>query len=196
MKRLLALFLLTIALVLTIASCTSTQNSNGGDITIASKSFTEQDILSELLAQQIQTKTGLKVNVTRLGGSLVCHQAITSGKIDAYIEYTGSAYTGILKQKPIADPKEVFHRLQTIYAKQFNLAVMPSLGFENTFAMIIRGDDARRYNLQTLSQATQYTPQWRGGFGYEFWSGKTATLDWPKPTISNSPNLLKSWIWD
>jgi len=168
MKRLLALFLLTIALVLTSASCTPTQNNSRGDITIASKSFTEQDILSELLTQQIEKKTGLKVNVTRLGGSLVCHQAITSGKIDAYIEYTGSAYTGILRQKPIADPKEVFRRLQTIYAKQFNLTVMPSLGFENTFAMIIRGDDAQRYNLQTLSQATQYTPQWRGGFGYEF----------------------------
>jgi osmoprotectant transport system substrate-binding protein len=189
MKRFFALFFVTVTLLLTIASCTPSQTRNGGDITIASKSFTEQDILSEMLAQQIEAKTELKVAISRLGGSLVCHQAITSGKIDAYIEYTGSAFTGILKQKPIADAKEVFRRLQQIYATQFNLTVMPSLGFENTFAMIIRGEDAQRYHLQTLSQAAQYTPQWRGGFGYEFLEredglaglAKTYNLQFSKP---------------
>jgi osmoprotectant transport system substrate-binding protein len=189
MNRFLALFFVTVTLLLTIASCTPDQNNRGGDLTIASKSFTEQDILSEMLAQQIEAKTGLKVAISRLGGSLVCHQAITSGKIDAYVEYTGSAFTGILKQKPIADAKEVFRRLQQIYATQFNLTVMPSLGFENTFAMIIRGEDAQRYHLQTLSQAAQYTPQWRGGFGYEFIEredglaglAKTYNLQFSKP---------------
>jgi osmoprotectant transport system substrate-binding protein len=169
MKRFLAFCFLTFAVLLLIAGCTPNINSSGSNIIVASKDFTEQDILGELLAQQIEATTNLKVDRRpRLGGSFVCHSAITSGKIDAYIEYTGTAFTGILKQKAVNDPKEVYERLKQAYAQQFNLEVMPSLGFENTFAMIVRGEDAKRNNIQTLSQATQYTPQWRGGFGYEF----------------------------
>jgi osmoprotectant transport system substrate-binding protein len=170
MKRFWVFCFLTFTLLLLITSCKpNLSSSSGGNIIIASKDFTEQDILGELLAQQIEATTNLKVDRRpRLGGSFVCHSAITAGKIDAYIEYTGTAFTGILKQKAVSDPKEVYEKLKQAYAQQFNLEVMPSLGFENTFAMIIRGEDARRYNVQTLSQATQYTPQWRGGFGYEF----------------------------
>lgn len=170
MKRFLASCFLTFALLLVITSCTPNVNSSSdGNIIVASKDFTEQDILGELLAQQIEATTNLKVSRRpRLGGSFVCHNAITTGKIDAYIEYTGTAFTGILKQRAVNDPKEVYEKLKQAYSQQFNLEVMPSLGFENTFAMIVRGDDAKRYNIQTLSEATQYTPQWRGGFGYEF----------------------------
>ncbi|BAY30738.1 substrate-binding region of ABC-type glycine betaine transport system [Nostoc carneum NIES-2107] len=170
MKKFITLCLLTVALVIAIASCSpNTNTTSSGDIIVASKDFTEQDILGELLAQQIEATTNLKVaRRPRLGGSFVCHSAITAGKIDAYIEYTGTAFTGILKQQVVNDPKIVYAKLKQAYAQQFNLEVMPSLGFENTFAMTIRGEDARRYNLQTLSEATKYTPQWRGGFGYEF----------------------------
>ncbi|MEH2079833.1 MAG: glycine betaine ABC transporter substrate-binding protein [Nostoc sp.] len=170
MKRFFTLCFLSFALLLVITGCTSNLNSSSGaNIVIASKDFTEQDILGELLAQQIEATTNLKVDRRfRLGGSFICHSAITSGKIDAYIEYTGTSFTGILKQKAVNDPKEVYQKLKQLYAQQFNLEVMPSLGFENTFAMIIRGEDAKRNNIQTLSQASQYTPQWRGGFGYEF----------------------------
>ncbi|HYW20252.1 MAG TPA: glycine betaine ABC transporter substrate-binding protein [Nodularia sp. (in: cyanobacteria)] len=170
MKKIIALCFLTCALLLGVTSCTlNSNNSSSGNIIVASKDFTEQDILGELLAQQIEATSNLKVaRRPRLGGSFVCHSAITAGKIDAYIEYTGTAFTGILKQKAVNDPKEVYERLKQAYSQQFNLEVMPSLGFENTFAMIVRGDDAKRYNIQILSEATQYTPQWRGGFGYEF----------------------------
>ncbi|WP_193198225.1 glycine betaine ABC transporter substrate-binding protein [Nostoc sp. MG11] len=171
MKRFLAFCFLSFALLLLIASCKPnlSSSSSGGNIIVASKDFTEQDILGELLAQQIEATTNLKVDRRpRLGGSFICHSAITSGKIDAYIEYTGTAFNGILKQKGVSDPREVYEKLKQAYAQQFNLEVMPSLGFENTFAMIIRGEDAKRYNIQTLSQVSQYTPQWRGGFGYEF----------------------------
>ncbi len=170
MKRFFTLCFLSFALLLVIVGCTPNLNSNnGGNIIVASKDFTEQDILGELLAQQIEATTNLKVaRRPRLGGSFVCHSAIIASKIDAYIEYTGTSFTAILKQKAVNDPKEVYEKLKQAYSQQFNLEVMPSLGFENTFAMIIRGEDAKRNNIQTLSQATQYTPQWRGGFGYEF----------------------------
>lgn len=168
MKRFFVLCLLMFVLVVATFGC-NPNSSGGGDIVIASKDFSEQDILGELLAMQIEATTKLKVQRRlRLGGSFVCHQAITAGKIDAYIEYTGTAFSGILQRKPISDPKAVWQQLQQAYAQQFNLEVMQPLGFENTFAMIVRGEDARRFNLQTLSQVAQYTPQWQAGFGYEF----------------------------
>lgn len=169
-KNFLFICAFTGCLILIIAGCNPNQNSTGArDIIIASKDFTEQDILGELLAQQIEAKTNLKVErKPRLGGSFVCHQALTAGKIDGYIEYTGTAFTSILKQPVINDPKEVYRRLKQGYAEKFKLEVMDSLGFENTFAMIIRGEDARKYNIKTLSEAAKYTPQWRAGFGYEF----------------------------
>ncbi|MFQ4144700.1 glycine betaine ABC transporter substrate-binding protein [Chlorogloeopsis sp. ULAP02] len=169
MKRFFILFLLTFTFIFAIASCQTSNNSGGsGDIVVASKGFTEQDILSELLAQQIESNTNLKVGRRRFTSALVTHQALVAGKIDAYVEYTGTAFVGILKQQGVKDPKVVYEQLKQAYAQKFNLEVMAPLGFENTFAMIIRGDDARRYQLQTLSDAAQYTPQWRGGFGYEF----------------------------
>jgi len=169
MKRFFVLCLLSFSLILAIASCNSNVLSGGGDIVVASKDFTEQDILGELLAQQIESTTGLKVDRRlHLGGTFVCHQGLTAGQIDAYIEYTGTAFTTILKQKPISDPKAVYQQVKTAYAKQFDLEVTPPLGFENTFAMIVRGEDARKLKLQTMSQAAQYTPQWQAGFGYEF----------------------------
>jgi osmoprotectant transport system substrate-binding protein len=161
--------LLAVTLVLSSTSCNkSVNNTDGGDIVVASKGFTEQDILSELLAQQIESKTKLKVERRRFTSALVTHSAITTGKVDAYVEYTGTAFTVILKQKVINDSKLLYQKLKQGYAEKFKLEVMAPLGFENTFAMIIRGDDAKRFNIQTLSQAAKYTPQWRGGFGYEF----------------------------
>lgn len=165
MKKFLALCLLSFALIIGIYSCSAANNT----ITIGSKDFTEQDILGELLAQHIEANTKLKVNRRlHLGGTFICHEAIKSGQIDAYVEYTGTAFTTILKQKAITDPQKVYQQLKQAYAKQFQLEVASPLGFQNTFAMIIRGDDARAKNVQTISQAAKYTPQWQAGFGYEF----------------------------
>lgn len=161
------LVVLTLLLMVAIASCQPSLPTQKADLIIGSKGFTEQDILQELLAQQIERQTHLTVDRRRLVG-FVAHKALVAGDIDGYVEYTGTAYTGILKQKAIPNAQVVYDRLKQLYAQQFNLEVLPSLGFENTFAMIIRREDAQRYGIQTLSQAAQHSPQWRGGFGYEF----------------------------
>jgi osmoprotectant transport system permease protein len=138
-------------------------------IAIGSKNFTEQVILGELLAQQIENNTPLKVDRRfSLGGTFICHEAVKAGKIDGYVEYTGTSLTAILKEKPIANPQLVFDRVKQEYLQKFQLSVLPSLGFNNTFAMIIRGEDADRWQIKTLSAAAKYTPQLRAGFGYEF----------------------------
>ncbi len=129
---------------------------------IGAKNFTEQVVLGELLAQEIEAKSNLKVDRRfYLAGSYICQQALVSGRIDAYVEYTGTALTAVLKQPVDRDPERVLDTVQRLYAARYNVVVAPPLGFENTFAMVIRGDDARAMHLTTLSQAARYTPRWR-----------------------------------
>jgi osmoprotectant transport system substrate-binding protein len=136
---------------------------------IGAKNFTEQVILGELLAQEIEARTQLKVERRfYLAGSYICHQALVSGRIDAYVEYTGTALTAILKQPVDRNPESVLGTVRAQYASRYRIKVADPLGFENTFAMVIRGDDAERLHLRTLSQAAPYAPQWKLGVGYEF----------------------------
>ena len=150
--------------LLLLASC-----SNRNTIVVGSKNFTEQVLLGEILAEQIEARTHLRVERRfYLAGSFICQQAMLSGRIDAYVEYTGTALTAILHDPVARDRAAVLAQVQREYGQRFKFDVLPSLGFDDTFAMVIRGEDARRLHLQTLSQAAQYTPQWRPGFGYEF----------------------------
>jgi osmoprotectant transport system substrate-binding protein len=136
---------------------------------IGAKNFTEQVVLGELLAQEIEAKSNLKVERRfYLAGSYICHQALVSGRIDAYVEYTGTALTAILKQPVDRDSQRVLETVRRLYASRYNIVAAEPLGFENTFAMVIRGDDARVLGVTTLSQAANHTPQWRLGVGYEF----------------------------
>ncbi len=145
------------------------QNPQTETIVIGSKNYTEQIILGEILAQQIEDQTDLKVDRRfNLGGTFLCHEAVKAGKIDGYVEYTGTALTAILKQPPITDPKAVYRQVKQAYNEKFKLEVMESLGFENTFAIIIRREDAQNLKIKTISEVAQYTPQWQAGFGYEF----------------------------
>jgi osmoprotectant transport system substrate-binding protein len=138
-------------------------------IVVGSKNFSEQALLGEILAQHIEARTHLPV-VRRfyLAGSYICQQALLSGRIDTYVEYTGTALTAILHDPIEGDSSAVFSRVQNEYKGRFGLNVMASLGFNNTFALVIRGEDARRLNLKTISDAVPDAAQWRAGFGYEF----------------------------
>jgi osmoprotectant transport system substrate-binding protein len=136
---------------------------------IGSKNFTESLILGELIAQQIEAHTQLKVERRfYLVGTYICQQAMLAGRIDIYPEYTGTALTAILKQKVGGNKAEVYQRVKAEYEARLGLTLGPPFGFNDTFAMEIRGEDARRLNLKTLSQAAAFAPQWRAGFGYEF----------------------------
>ncbi len=136
---------------------------------VGAKNFTEQVVLGELLAQQIEARTGLKVDRRfYLAGSYICQQALAAGRIDLYPEYTGTALTAILKQPVSKDPAQVLSTVTRLYHERYGVFVSAPLGFENSFAMVVRGADADRLHLQTLSQAAPYAPEWRLGVGYEF----------------------------
>lgn len=152
-------------LTLLLAGCMA----KGSALSIGSKNFTEQLVLGELLAQYLGRFTPLPIEKRfYLAGSYICQQALLAGRIDMYVEYTGTALVAILKEPPTSDHAAVFNTVKERYASRFGLEVMPSLGFDNTFAMVMRGGDARRLQLKTLSQAAAISPQLRLGVGYEF----------------------------
>src|ERR1700757_3154042 len=166
MIRLRAILGLLVACSVALLSCSS---SRADRIVVGSKNFTESFILGELIAQQIEAHTNLKVERRfYLAGTYICQQAILAGRIDVYPEYTGTALTAVLKQKASADRADVYQRVKMEYERRFVLTLGPAFGFNDTFAMEIRGEDARQLNIRTLSQAAKFAPQWRAGFGYEF----------------------------
>jgi len=156
----------TVLLALLLPSCAP---SHSDRVVIGSKNFTESLMLGELLAQLVESRSQVKVERRfYLAGTYICHQAMLAGRIDIYPEYTGTALTAILKQKVAGDKSQVYPQVKREYEKRFGLTLGPPFGFNDTFAMEIRGDDARRLNLKTLSQAAAFAPHWRAGFGYEF----------------------------
>ncbi len=138
-------------------------------VVVASKDFTESVLLAEIAAQLLESKGTTVVRKFELGGNL-SHEGLVSGEVDVYPEYTGTAYTAILHHPPITDPRAVYDQVKREYAEKFGVDVSPPLGFENTFAILVRGADARTLKLQTISDAVPYARRWRAGFGQDFMS--------------------------
>jgi osmoprotectant transport system substrate-binding protein len=157
-------FLAGLAL-LSAAGCGPRKN----EVTVGSKNFTEQLVLGELLAQYLESVCHMPVERRFYrAGTYICHQALLAGRIDIYVEYTGTALAAILKEPASGDPQSVYQQVKAAYKRKFNLDVMPPLGFNNSFAMVMRGGDARRLKVTTLSQLATVAPQLRLGVGYEF----------------------------
>jgi osmoprotectant transport system substrate-binding protein len=164
MKRF-AAFLILVA-TLSVCGCEPRPRDT---IVVGSKNFPEQALLGEILAQHIETRTQLHVERRfYLAGSFICQQAMLAGRIDTYVEYTGTALTAILHDPIESGRSAVFDRVQREYKQRFDFDVLPALGFDNTFALVIRGEDARRLHLKTISDAVPYARNWRAGFGFEF----------------------------
>ena len=138
-------------------------------LTVGSKNFTEQLVLGELLAQLLEN-AGLGPVDRRfyLAGTYICQQALLAGRIDMYVEYTGTALAAVLKEKPGSNPEQVFDKVKSEYARRFGLEAMPPLGFDNSFAIVMRGEDTRKAGVRTLSDLARIAPRLRMGVGYEF----------------------------
>jgi len=164
--------LVPIAAVIILVICVLTWrggSSNTETIRIGSKDFTESAVLAEIVAQMLEARGVSVERRFELGGNLP-HDAVVSGTLDLYPEYTGTAYTAILHHPPISDPRAVYDQIKQEYADKFKVEVSAPIGFENTFAILIRGADARQLNLKTISDAAPHTAKWRAGFGQDFMS--------------------------
>ena len=165
MRRLVSATVLVVAVWL-CAACGPPRSSH---FVVGAKNFTEQVVLGELLAQEIEAATGERVERRfYLAGTYICQQALIAGRIDAYVEYTGTALTAVLKQPIDRDAGRVRETVRSLYAQRFGVVMGSPLGFEDTFAMVVRGDDAKRLALRTISDAVKVAPGWRLGVGYEF----------------------------
>jgi glycine betaine/choline ABC-type transport system substrate-binding protein len=157
---------LSVALAATYATAGC---ARGRTLVVGSKNFTEQEILGEIAAQQLETRLGTRVaRKLDIGGTLLAHEALVAAEIDLYPEYTGTALTAILKLPAATDPKAVFDTVAKEYRSRWKLVWLSPLGFDDTFAMVIRGVDARSSGITTLSQAAQWKKGWVLGVGYEF----------------------------
>src|SRR5205809_5032377 len=155
-----------LCLLMIVASLSSC--SQRDRIVVGSKNFTEQVILGEMLAQQIERKTHLPVDrKLNLGGTIVCHEAMTAGQMDTYVEYTGTGLTAILKEPPVKDANVAYQTVKDAYKSRFGIEWTEPLGFNNTFAIIVRTSDAEQFGLRTISDAAPRTSRWVAGFGYE-----------------------------
>jgi osmoprotectant transport system permease protein len=143
----------------------------GETVVVGAKGYTEQLLLGELLAQEIEAHTSLRVKREfSLGSTFLLHEAVRQGRIDGYVEYTGTAWTAILRQPPLPPERRaaLWQRARQLYDESYGLRMFPSLGFENSFAILIRQADGQRLGLRTISDAVKPARQWRAAFGYEF----------------------------
>jgi osmoprotectant transport system substrate-binding protein len=165
------LFLYIVCPLTVICLTVSCHRPSQPHLTIGSKFFTEQVLLAELLAQHIEARTGIPVvRKTNLGGTLLVHKALLAGDLDFYVEYTGTALTAVLNDSPAPNDTSatIYARVEQKYSDQFHLEVTEPLGFANSFAMVVRQDDAARYHLRTMSDLAPIASQFRVGVGYEF----------------------------
>jgi osmoprotectant transport system substrate-binding protein/osmoprotectant transport system permease protein len=150
-----------------VAGGTAAARSRGA-IVVGSKNFTEQVILGELVAQTIERDTGMRVQRRlNLGGTLICDRALITGDVDVYVEYTGTALTAVFHEPALTESRAVFEHVREQYART-GRTLLPPLGFDNTFAILVRGQDARSLGLRTIDDAARVAQRWRAGFGYEF----------------------------
>ena len=166
---------------------------------IGSKNFSEQIVLAEIMAQQIERRTDITVERrVNLGGTIVCHRALVAGQIDLYPEYTGTSFVVILREKVISEPSVVYERVKAEYDERFQVAVGQPFGFENTYALLIRGEDAKRLGATTLSDIVPHSASWQAGVGHEFieradgYSGLVETygLRFDTPPLAMDLNLV------
>lgn len=140
-------------------------------IVIGAKDGTEMILLGHMLADLVEAETGLPVDRRfNLGGTLVCYNALKGGGLDAYVEYTGTALTTILKEPPDNDPKRVRERVAAVLGERDGLTCLDPFGFENTFAILMRGGDVEKLGVRTLSGLSGQASRLRAGFGPEFMS--------------------------
>lgn len=163
-------------------------------LTVGSKNFMEQVLLGEIAAQHLEQRLGKPVErKLNLGGTLLAHQALVKGEIDLYPEYTGTAISSVLNLPSSSDPAELLDRVRREYQSRFDLRWLDPLGFDNTFAMVIRRADAEQHHFATLSNAARYESGWTLGVGYEFQQrpdGLPKLLDTYKLPLIGQPKVM------
>ena len=147
-KKLIAALLASVLLAPALSACSSSAKK----VTIGSMYFTENKLLAEMEAQLIEKNTDISVERKfNMDGSPICFQALKSGQVDIYPEYTGTALMTLLKLPVDSDPDSVYKTVSDEFEKQFQLSWLEPLGFNNTYAVAVTQEYAEKNNLKTVS---------------------------------------------
>jgi len=138
-------------------------------VVVGSKDYTEQAILGNLVSDMIESHTDITVDrQLDLGGTQVCFSALTTGSIDMYVEYTGTAYSNTLNYPPISDMQQVYETVKKDFIEKYDIVSLNQMNFNNTYVMSVTQETADKYNLATVSDFAKVSKECRGGFTFEF----------------------------
>lgn len=159
----------TVAMALLIFFLVPIIPDTKNQVRVGSKNFSEQLILGELIAQLLEDQTKLEVKRTfNLGGTFICHRAILNNEIDVYPEYTGTSYSVILNKTGLTDPKEIYNYVSDTYLARFNLVWLDEFGFNNSNALAITAELAKKYDINTIDELVRYAPKLTIGVPADF----------------------------
>lgn len=144
------------------------QAEPGRPIVVASKPFGESYLLAEMFAQVLEAHGFRVERRPGLGATELAFEALRTGAIDVYPEYTGTGLTAILHQQPVADPRAAFARVATEFERRWGIRWLPPLGFENTYAIAVRRETAEQLGLRTLSDLARAAPGLTAGLSPDF----------------------------
>jgi osmoprotectant transport system permease protein len=138
-------------------------------VVIGSKNFEESRLLAEMFAQLLESRTDLEVERRlNLAGTQVCFEALKSGAIDVYPEYTGTGLVSILGETAKGGPEQTLNRVRSEFLRRWNLWWIAPLGFENSWEIAVPRELAERERLSTISDLARVSRTLHGGFGHEF----------------------------
>ena len=161
-------------LALALAAAAVWKMRRSADLVVGGKDFTEQEILTEMIALLIEGNTDLTVaRKPYLGGTMVCFNALKAGDLDLYAEYTGTGLVNILDRKAIADPQESYDVVKRAFDDEYGLTWLKPFGFNNTYTLTLRKDQAKALGLKTFSDLAAHLtsgkePTLTAGFTAEF----------------------------
>lgn len=137
-------------------------------ITVGAKTFTEQYILSRILAGQITSHTGSAARALDSLGSTVLFDALRSGEIDVGVDYSGTlALTALGIADPGTDRALLLERVKGALASEHHVHLVAALGFENTYALAMRAEHAARLGVSSIGGLAAHAPQLKVGGDYE-----------------------------
>jgi osmoprotectant transport system substrate-binding protein len=160
--------LAALLLALAAASCKS-RTGSADTVVVGSKHFTEQEVLGEMLSILIEQRAGLTaVKKLNLGGTMVCFNALRAGDVDVYVEYTGTGLVNILDKEAIRDPDKAYETVKEDFKKKYGLVWLRPLGFNNTYTLTMRKEQAKALGIKTISDLEKYRDRLQPGFDAEF----------------------------
>lgn len=143
-----------------IAGAISIFSGEKETITIGSKNYTEQLILGNMYAELVEEHTDIKVEKKlNLGGSSVAFNALKAGELDMYVDYTGTILVNIMNEKPIKDEKKVYDYVKKNMKEEYDISVLESLGFNNTYTLAMKPEVAKKYNINTISDLSKHSSE-------------------------------------